>query len=61
MRFIYSTEECIGKYSTMKDAEKLAESETKRTGRMHHPFLTHYHCPYGFEDIIHWTIIVSRI
>ena len=57
---IYNSEECIGKYSTKKQADKVAKLETEQTGRKHHAFLTHYNSPYGFEDIIHWTIIISQ-
>lgn len=56
---IREAEECIGKYATRKKAQQLARIETQRTGREHHEFLTHYHCPYDDIDKACWTVILK--
>ena len=60
MQMITEAEECIGKYATRKKAKKMAKLETQRTGRKHHEFLTHYHCPYDQVDRMCWTILLSK-
>lgn len=60
IRMINESEECLGKYRERKDAEALAESETKRTEKKHLVFLTHYTSPFNYENLSHWTIIRAQ-
>lgn len=60
MRHLKKSEECIGKYATKNRAEFAAKSETQRTGKHHHAFFTHYHCPYDNIDILCWTVLLDK-
>jgi len=59
-RWITKEEECIGKYATRAKAQRVAKTQTLATGVKHHVLLTHYVCPYTFNHIICWTIIISK-
>ncbi len=61
IRLITENEECLGKYTTREKARMAAKLETQRTGREHHEFLTHYHCPYDDIDKACWTVLLKPV
>jgi len=59
MVMIDKLNECLGKYSTKKKADELAIQETKRTGKKHNAFLSHYHDIKLGCDVMFWSIILT--